>query len=290
MKIDILYPSGCELGESPLWHKERMSCFWVDIEGQRIYEYHWMEKTIRQYQLDERVSLVVRGDGDKLILGLQGGIGRFNLVSETMSMITDLCIDWTNYRCNDGGCDSKGRLWVGTMELNHKIEAGSVYCINEQVEFNKKIDKVSISNGMAWSLDNKQLYYIDSLTREIHLYSYDEKTSNISFEKVAVFIPEKAGWPDGMAIDEEGMLWVALWGGFGVGRFDPASGKMIDFIEIPAPHVSNCAFAGEELDSLVITTAREDLTKEDLVNYPGSGNVFIVKPGVRGVPGFCCGL
>ncbi len=150
MKIEVLYPSACLLGESPLWHEERMSCLWVDIEGRRIFEYNWLQKTIRQYQLKQRVSLVLRGQGDDLIVGLQGGIGRFNLVSETMSMITDLGVDWINYRCNDGSCDSKGRLWIGTMELNHKKEAGFVYCINDNRKFNKKIDNVSISNGMAW--------------------------------------------------------------------------------------------------------------------------------------------
>lgn len=290
MKIAILYPSACQLGESPVWHEERNSCFWVDIERRRIFEYNWSRKSVAHYQLDHRVSLIVPGKDDDLILGLQGGIGKFNLCTGFMSWVTDLGIDWKNHRCNDGNTDSNGRLWVGTMEMNHRKEGGSVYCIDKNKEVKIKIEKVSISNGMAWSVDNKRLYYTDSLTREIISFFYEEDSGEIGFDKIAVRIPEKMGLPDGMAMDEEGMLWVALWGGFGVGRFDVHSGEMGTFIEIPVPNVSSCAFAGKERDHLVITTAREGLTKAGIINYPLSGHVFVVKPGVKGLSGFRCGL
>ncbi|MDQ6610300.1 MAG: SMP-30/gluconolactonase/LRE family protein [Bacteroidota bacterium] len=290
MKIEVLHPSACQLGESPLWHDERMSCFWVDIEERSIYEYNWSQKKVERYQLKQRVSLIVQGNGNDLIVGLQGGIGRFDLATRKLSWVTDLGIDWINYRCNDGGCDNRGRLWIGTMDLNHKKEAGTLYCVDINKEVKKKIGNVSISNGLVWSLDNKHLYYTDSVTREILSYSYEEKTGEIFFEKVVVSIPEQMGFPDGMTIDTKGMLWVALWGGGGVGRFDVSSGKMIAFIEIPAPNVSSCSFVGKQLDSLLITTARQDMSKEDLLKYPQSGHVFIMKPGVKGVPVFHCGL
>ncbi len=290
IKADILYPSACTLGESPVWHEERKSCFWVDIEEQSIYEYHLSDKKIGHYQLNQRVSLVIPGQGNELILGLQGGVGRYNLSSRTLSWITDLGIDWKNFRCNDGGCDSEGRLWVSTMELQHKKEAGALYLISHNKEVKKKIDQLSIPNGMAWSPDNKRLYHTDSVTCLVRSFIYDENTGGIQFEKIAVRIPDKTGLPDGMAMDEEGMLWIALWGGFGVGRFDPASGKMIGFVDIPAPQVSSCSFAGERLDQLVITTARNGMTTEELINYPKSGHVFITRPGVKGIPGFRCGL
>lgn len=288
MKAEVLYPAGCQLGESPAWHPGRESCFWVDIEGRSLHEYKWLEKRLITYQLDYRVSLVIPCKDNEVILGLQGGIGKFNLDSRALSWVTDLGINWKNHRCNDGISDSKGRLWIGTMDLDCTPGAGSVYCIDKNKKIQQRISKVSISNGMAWSNDKKRLYYIDSLTRRVSSFLYEEGSGEIVFEKVAVHIPEAMGLPDGMAIDEEGMLWVALWGGFGVGRFDIKTGKRVEFIKVPVPHVSSCSFAGKYLDHLVITTAKEGMAPEDIVKYPESGNVFVVKPGIKGVSAFKC--
>jgi len=290
MEAEVLYPSGCQLGESPAWHPERESCFWVDIEGRSLHEYKWLEKSLTTYQLDFRVSLVIPGKNNEVILGLQGGIAKYNLDSRTLSWVTDLEINWENHRCNDGICDSKGRLWIGTMDMDFTSGVGSVFCIDKNKKIQKRIPKVSISNGMAWSNDNRRLYYIDSLTRKINSFFYKEGSGEIVFEKVAVHIPEEMGLPDGMAIDEEGMLWVALWGGFGIGRFNPNMGKRVAFIKIPTPHVSSCSFVGQKLEYLMITTAREGMSNEDIVRCPESGHVFIVKPSVRGVAGFDCAL
>ena len=98
------------------------------------------------------------------------------------------------------------------------------------------------------------------------------------------------GTPDGMAIDEEGMLWIAHWGGFGVYRWNPFTGEHLDTIEVPVPNVTSCAFAGENLDQLIITTAQENLTEEQMKKYPQSGDVFLAKPGVKGVKAFKCNL
>nr|WP_068892147.1 SMP-30/gluconolactonase/LRE family protein [Pedobacter panaciterrae] len=288
----VLYPSGCVLGESPMWHNERQSCFWVDIEGFVIYEYSLPDKKYSQYQLSKRVSLVVKGNtADELIVGLQGGVGRFNLVTETLSMLTtELNVDWNSYRCNDGGCDNMGRLWISTTELKHKADAGALYCIDKDLKVAEKLDKLSISNGMAWSADNKRLYHTDSVTGAVKSYLYDEFTGDLEFERIVVQVPSEKGVPDGIALDAEGKLWIALWGGYGVGRFDLDSGKMLSFIQVPAPHVSSCAFIGEGLDRMIITTAKKDMSESDLKEFPESGHVFIVDPGVTGVPVFNCTL
>src|SRR6185437_8708808 len=107
---------------------------------------------------------------------------------------------------NDGACDTQGRLWVGTMNLDHKKEAGALYCVGADLTVQKKIDKTTISNGIVWSLDNKRLYYIDSPTQSVQSYIFEEKTGEIVFEKNVISIPEKMGSPDGMSIDAEGML------------------------------------------------------------------------------------
>lgn len=287
MEAELMIHPNCLLGESPVWDAVRNCCYWVDIEGKIIYEYGWDDGLLHSWDLDQRVSMVVPGKNDHLIVGLESGIGRFSIKDQRLGLITDLGISWANMRCNDGKCDPLGRLWIGTTALDHKTGAGNVYCVDE-TQTSLKIKQVSISNGMAWSPDNKQLFYTDSITRRISSWSYDDYTGNISFQKIAIKIPQQSGLPDGMAMDEEGQLWVALWGGSGVARFDTNTGERTGFINIPAPHVTSCAFAGQDLDQLVITTAQKGLDNITLKKYPASGAVFIAKPGVKGIPAFTC--
>ena len=283
MKAEVLYPSQCILGEGPIWHARRKSCFWVDIEKGILYEYSWQSKVTKFWRFDYKLTLVLEATKNDLILGLNGGIARFDLESENLEWLLDIETQIADNRCNDGACDSYGRLWIGSMQRHFKKGAGSLYCIDKDLNINKKLDGVTISNGIAWSLDGKKLYYIDSPTQVVQSFIFDEKAGDICFEKNVIQIPVKMGTPDGMTIDEEGMLWIAHWGGFGVYRWNPLDGKVLDKIEIPAPNVTSCAFAGANLDHLIITTARENLKKEDLKNYPESGNIFVAKSYVKGI-------
>jgi sugar lactone lactonase YvrE len=276
------------LGEGPIWHEERKSCFWVDIINGVLYEYKWVSKEIKTWQFDYKLTPVIQGKNNHLILGLNTGIARFDLKSETLEWLLDLEFGITENRCNDGRCDSYGRLWIGTMHMNFKHEAGSLYCINNNLQVHKKLDNVTISNGLVWSPDDTKFYFIDSPTQKVQSFIFDRDSGEIVFEKDVIQIPVEMGSPDGMAIDEEGMLWIAHWGGFGVYRWNPIDGKLIGKIELPVPNVSSCAFVGENLDHLVITTARENLNEEDLKKYPQSGDVFFAKPGVPGIANNTC--
>ncbi len=302
MNATLLYPAQCFLGEGPFWHPERKSCFWVDIENRRLFEYPWSalssETGLAQrspppgnptvWQFDRRVSLILPDNQGRLLLGMQGGIAVFNPGTGDLQWLLDIEKDLPRHRCNDGGIDCEGRLWVGTLQLDFDEGAGSLYCIDEDKVPRKKRDSVTISNGMVWSPDNKRLYYIDSPRRTVESFIFDRTTGNIQFEKVAVRIPADMGGPDGMTIDEEGMLWVAHWGGFGVYRWDPLTGELLDSVQLPVPNVSSCAFAGEELDHLIITTARQDLSEEELIRYPQSGDIFVAKLPVSGIAGNTC--
>lgn len=281
-KADVFYESKCILGESPLWHAERKCCFWVDIENGVLYEYNWVQRTTRDWKFNYRLTLVLQGKENELILALDAKIARFDLETEKVEWLTDVETGLET-RCNDGACDTLGRLWVGTMHLEHKEEAGALYCIDADLKVHKKISNCTISNGIVWSLNNKRLYYIDSPTQAVQSFIFEEKIGEIIFEKKVISIPAEMGSPDGMAIDEEGMLWIAHWGGFGVCRWNPHNGQLMDRIEVPVPQVSSCAFVGDNLDYLMITTARENMKEEELKKYPESGNIFLVKTTVKGV-------
>jgi sugar lactone lactonase YvrE len=290
MVAQLLYNIPCILGEGPVWHSEKKSVFWVDIEGRAFFELEWKARIFREWRIPYRVSLVLPTNHNRLILGLQGGIAEFDLNSGKLQWLFDIDRELPGNRCNDGACDIHGRLWVGTMDLDFKTGAGSLYCVEKYSLPKKKIDRVTISNGLAWSIDNKRAFYIDSPTQAIRSYHFDPDKGLLKFEKEVCVIPKAMGTPDGMCIDEEGMLWVAHWGGFGVYRWNPVNGKCIDRIEVNAPNVSSCAFAGDHLDHLVITTARQQLSIDELNQFPDSGSLFVAQLGVGGIEKNICGL
>ncbi len=277
-----MYPSRCYLGEGPVWDDERKSCFWVDIENGILYQYHWLDKTVKSWKFNHKVTLVIPDDNGSLILALDRSIQRFDPESKKLEWLAGVDNSLIENRCNDGRCDSYGRLWIGTMNMNLTENCGALYCVNEQLQVAKKLEGVSISNGLAWSSDNTRLFYIDTPTQVVKSFLFNEETGEIIFEKNVIVIPEETGSPDGMTIDEEGMLWIAHWGGHGVYRWNPLDGKLISKIEVPAPHVTSCAFVGDDLDHLIITTARQNLSENDLLQYPGSGDVFVAQTKVKG--------
>lgn len=283
MHASLLYKSNNILAEGPYWHAERKSFFWVDIDGKKFHEYKWNSGEVNEWLLNYRVSLVAEEvHSDRLLLAVQGGLIAFDLNRKTFDWLADIEKEFPMHRTNDGGCDPSGRLWIGTMHRKFEKGGGALYSVEHDLSVKKKLDKVTISNGIVWSQDRKRMYYIDSPEKTVQCFLFDIKTGNLQFEKIAIHIPE--GSPDGMCMDEEGMLWIAQWGAFGVYRWNPVTGEAMDKIELPVPQVSSCAFGGENLDHLFITTARENMSEEELEKYPLSGNVFIAQPGVKGLP------
>lgn len=284
MNASLLCKSNCYLGEGPMWHTGRKSFFWVDIDGKAIYEYNYQNGDVQTWQLQQRVSLVVENKNGLLVLGTEHGLLSFDLQTTIIKPLLNIEKDNSATRSNDGGCDAAGRLWIGTMAKDFTPNAGSLYCIDKDFSISKKISGLTIPNGLVWSLDNKRMYFIDTPTRCVRSFLFNIETGDIQFEKVIIEIDEQIGMPDGMTIDEEGMLWIAHWNGFGVYRWNPLNGKLLDKISLPVPQVSSCVFGGENLDQLFITTARENMSEADLLKYPDSGNVFISETKVKGVP------
>jgi sugar lactone lactonase YvrE len=286
IQASLLYESKCKLAEGPLWHEKRNSCFWVDIDGKGFYEYSWKTTEVKQWQVEQQISLIVQSQDNHLILGMENGLALFNLETNMLQWLIDIERNVLSNRSNDGACDIMGHLWIGTMAKDHMPHKGSLYCIKKDFSVTKKLDKLTISNGLTWSLDNKRMYFIDSSTQSVQCFLFDPEKAEIMFEKIVIEIDKKLGTPDGMTIDEEGMLWIAHYDGFAVGRWDPSTGKLLEKVEVPVPQVTCCTFGGENLDHLIITTAREKMNEEDLKKYPGSGDLFIAKMNVKGVAKF----
>ncbi|MGY4385061.1 sugar lactone lactonase YvrE [Pedobacter sp. UYP24] len=275
------------LGESPFWHAGRKSIFWVDIEANLLQEVTLSTKKVVQWDLGRRVSLIVEGKENELILGTQGGLMSFSLNSQLTTMLLPLEEDLADRRCNDGHCDNKGRLFVGVMDIHCADGCGSLYRIDGDLSVTKMLSDLTIPNGLVWSADYTRMYFTDTLTRIVKSFDYNIAEGTIVNGQVAITIPEEMGLPDGITIDEEGMLWIALYGGAAISRWNPKTGILLKTINIPALHVTNCCFVGENLDQLVVTTASENLSPDQLQQYPQSGNLFNIKnPGVKGIKPF----
>lgn len=279
----LVYPSRNLLGEGPVWHAERKSFFWVDIEGKSLREMKWPIRAVESWPMPQRIGMIVPYEDNTLLIALQDGLAVLDLQTGEQEWFLDLEKEIKANRPNDGKCDSQGRLWLGTMDVNANKNAGSLYCIEKNKKVTRQLDTLTISNGMAWSPDEQKFYFIDSSLYRIDEYRLDAVTARLKFVRTVVDIPKALGMPDGMTIDEEGMLWVAQWDGFAVCRWNPHTGKMLHKINVPVPQVTSCTFGGENLDVLFITTARTGLKDEALQKYPDSGHIFIAQPGVKGI-------
>lgn len=271
------------LGEGPVWRAETQDLVWVDIESTRVCCFNPATGENQTWDVGEKPGLAVPTKQGDLILGTSVGFVRLDLASGVLSPIIDPEQDLPNNRFNDGKVDPEGRLWAGTMGMDETPNVGSLYRLNRNLSTDKLFDQVTISNGMAWTSDQKTFYYIDSPTRRVDVFDCDMAGGTVSDRRTAFGLPEGMGYPDGMCIDNEGMLWVALWQGWGVARF-ALGGALLAKVEVPVECVTSCCFGGENWDELYITTSSRDLDETGRAEQPLAGGLFRCRPGVSGPP------
>lgn len=282
IKAELIVDAQAKLGEGPHYDASSNRLYWVDIMGRklRIYDLVTGEETIRSFDL--MPSAVIPTTAGGVVLAMDDGVYLCQS-EEAPVLLASIEADLPGNRSNDAKCDRQGRLWVGTMSMYDEPNAGGLYVIEPGGTCRQVLSGVGISNGLAWDYDRSRMYYIDTATRQVDVFDYDEATGKISNRRMALQIPENTGHPDGMTIDSEGMLWVAHWGGGCVSRWNPDNGEQIGVIRVPALFVTSCTFGGSDLSELYITTARNGMKEEELKRYPHAGGVFIARPGVRGV-------
>jgi sugar lactone lactonase YvrE len=280
--VCLLTDQKATLGEGALWDHQKQLLYWIDIENGVLYTHKPSTNESKTYNMGSRIGTVVPVQSGGVLVALEKGIYKMGLQDTSMQLIAHPERNKTGNRYNDGKCGPAGRFWVGSMSTKGKKKHGALYCL-DRGKIHKKIDSVSISNGIVWSKDKTKMYYIDTPTREVREYNYDDKTGAITYNRVAVRIPDGKGYPDGMAIDSKDNLWIALWAGECVTCWNPENGTLLKEIKVPALNVTSCAFGGKNLDKLFITTARAGMNEEQLEKYPLSGSVFVADPGVKGV-------
>jgi sugar lactone lactonase YvrE len=298
MQVEIIHAASATLGEGPAWDAKSQTLYWVDILEKRIH-YHRNDDN-GFIQLDEMPGCLAPCKNGTLLIAACASIltldpfdQRFNKLSASTQdkpasatqTVLATVTEPANNRFNDGKCDPAGCFLAGTMNMDEKSPTGALYSFDGQT-VTRLLDGIRISNGLAWSPDHKTLYYIDTPTREVKAFDYDLFTGLIANPRVVITIPETLGWPDGMTSDTDGNLWIAMWSGASVTRWDPQKGQLVEQIPLPAKNVTSCIFGGKGLDELYVTSARLGLNKPDLTDYRHSGSLMRVKTKVRGMPTF----
>jgi sugar lactone lactonase YvrE len=266
-----------ELGEGPSWDAKKKKMYFVDILANKIIRYDPKTLNVESCTTSSYVGFVVPDpDNDDLVIaGLQDGIYKINFDTGEEILFAQPETGRPENRFNDGKTDSRGRIWAGTMHLNPRnpVWTGSLYRIDSDGTVTTHATNIGISNGLGWSPDDSVMYYSDTSAKTIWVYDYDIETGTPSNKRVFVKIPEGQGSPDGLTVDDNGNVWLALWGGSCVNCYSPEA-QLLQRIELPVPQPSSCAFGGEDLQTLYITTARLDLSDEELQQHPLSGKVF----------------
>jgi sugar lactone lactonase YvrE len=284
LHAELVLDAKAMLGEGSIWHPRENKLYWVDIEGKALHIYDPVSNEDNVFPVGARIGTVVPVQSGGALVALQNGIYKIDIKTGKLTYVNNPSPDTTNLRFNDGKCDPAGRFWVGTLALDSRRRGACLYRIDKDKSIHTILDSVSISNGIVWTADKKTMYYNDTPTGTIQAFDYNDTTGAICNRRIAVRIPRGGGGPDGMTIDADGNLWVALWGSGTVGKYNPITGELLQKVIVPAPNVSSCAFGGKNLETLYITTARAWVNEAKLKEFPLSGGLFSVKPGVRGVP------
>lgn len=284
--VELVLDTKSSLGEGAVWNYRTAELLWVNISDRILNIYSPRSQYNRELLTGQMIGTVVPAESGKVIAALEEGFYQIDPGTGSKLFIANPEEDKPENRFNDGKCDPAGRFWAGTMHREGKPGEGALYRLDPDGSVQMMIGNVSISNGIVWSADKTKMYYIDTPTQKVMAWDYDNETGDIRNPVTAVEIPDEMGYPDGMTIDTEGNVWIALWGGAAVGCWNPETGELLRTIDVPARNVTSCAFGDEDLGTLYITTARQGTNEDDLKKFPHAGGLFRVRPGVKGVQAY----
>ncbi|MBW3560963.1 MAG: SMP-30/gluconolactonase/LRE family protein [Actinobacteria bacterium] len=267
-------------GEGPVWVDGVL--YWVDIMGESVHRFDPTTGQDTATPVGQAVGALVPRSSGGLVLAVRDGFAELPSTGDAVRMLAGVEADQPATRMNDGKCDRQGRFWASTMAFDATPEAGSLYCLTPELDVRKVLDRLTIGNGLAWSEDDRTFYFIDSMTHGVDAYEFDGTSGELGERRQLFEIPEEDGLPDGMTIDADGYLWVALFNGWAVRRYSP-EGVLDREIRLPVANVTCPTFGGDDLTDLYITTTPEGLSEKERQEQPLAGAVFRVRSGVTGV-------
>lgn len=277
VEAEVLARVGGSLLEGPAWDVEAGRVLFVDILGRCLHVIDWPSGRVSTAEVAETTTAWIPWEGGGSALVTRTGLRRVlgDVTRDPGDLVVEIEADLTRNRSNDAKCDLLGRLWIGTMADDATHGAGSLYRVDRDLRCTRVLHSLTISNGIGWRADGRRMFFIDSPTRRVDLFDYEPGSGRIRSRRPWVDTSGFAGVPDGLTMDAEDAVWVAMYDGGAVLRFD-RDGHHVATVRVPVARPTSCAFAGPGLDRLVITTAMaEDGT---------GGDVYVCEPGITGTP------
>jgi L-arabinonolactonase len=271
------------LGESPLWSRRQRRLYWLDIE-ERLLE--WLDPQTNEagaWRLSLRASAIAERTSGGLLLATELGPALFDLADGKMKIMDNPEPDRPSNRSNDGHADANGRFWFSTMDSFEQRRCGALYRLDADWTCTRVIDGLGIPNTVLCTPDCTRLYLAESKDRLIYAYNVDAESGALGERRVFATTEGSPATPDGSALDAEGFLWNAQWGGWRVVRYSP-DGEIERIVSLPVEQPTACAFGGEDLATLYITTATKGLSAQSLAKQPLAGSVLSFRAGVAGSP------
>ncbi|MET0863522.1 MAG: SMP-30/gluconolactonase/LRE family protein [Nakamurella sp.] len=272
-----------QLAEGPVWDAALERVLWVDISAGRVHEGVFADGVLtptRQHDFASTVGAVVAARDGSLLVATRdrlvtiAGTGRHALDAPVLP-------PEKNSRFNDGGCDPAGRFLIGSLALDDRLGEEVLYRLEADGRATELDTQLSLSNGLCWSPDGSSLYSIDTTPGIVWVRDYDPANGSTGQRRLFLHLDGES--PDGMCADADGNLWIAIYGAGQVRCYSPA-GEQLAIVVVPAPNTTSVAFIGPELDTLLISTARQGLSGDQLARFPDSGRLFTAAVGVRGLP------
>lgn len=267
------------LGEGPVWVRRESALFWVDIKGLKIFRLDVRGK-LTEWPTPMRVGSLAPRKSGGFIGGTEDGIAAIDSEAGRFDILFNPEEDRPGNRFNDGKLDRQGRFWAGTMDDGEREDSGTLYRIDDDLSWHAMDGGYRVTNGPAFSPDGKIMYHNNS-ARQL-TYVFDLADGQPGERRIFLQFKEGEGYPDGMTVNSEGCLWIALWDGWCVRRYSPG-GEWLETLKMPVARPTSCAFGGLDLNQLYITSASVGLDQAAREMQPNAGGLFMVTPGVRGL-------
>jgi sugar lactone lactonase YvrE len=285
LDVEVVLEARAQVGEGPVWDERTGRLVWVDIMGKSVHLYDPASGQDRAVDVGQPVGAAALREGGGLVLALRDGFAVLDADRSDLRWVAQVEADVATNRMNDGKCDAAGRFWAGTMAFDAAPGVGSLYRLDPDYQVSRVVSGITLSNGLDWSLDNRRMYYIDSMAQRIDTFEFDLERGVLGERRPLISIPPEVGLPDGMTIDTEGNLWVALHGAGAVHCYSPG-GELLTRVRVPVKQVTCPAFGGPDYRDLYITSMTYGQSAEALSAQPLAGALFRCRPGVQGRPAF----
>lgn len=282
--LEVAVDPATGLGEGPIWDERAGELVFVDSDAGTIYRFDPVTCALSSLNIGHTIGAAIpREQGGYVVSSVDGLLAVDNAGEHRVLVAVEP--DRPNCRMNDAKCDSRGRLFSGTLASPFVRGGNALYRIDPDASLSLVRPGVTVSNGLGWSPDERLFYYVDTSARGIDCFDYDIVTGQISDCRRFADIERSEGFPDGLCVDAEGHVWVALFLGGEVRRYAP-DGRLVARVTLPVSGVTSCNFGGADLGDLYITTARNHVPPETIAGEPLAGALFRCRPGVRGLPSY----